>query len=76
MKNLPAHAAAGVNFQPLAYSIEAACKATGIGRSAIYEELRSGALRARKFGRRTVILADDLRAWLESFPVSGKAEAA
>lgn len=76
MKNLPEPAASGVHFQPLAYSIEAACEAVGIGRSALYEELRSGALRARKFGRRTVILAEDLRAWLEALPVSGKGEAA
>jgi len=53
---------------PLAYSIAEACAVGRAGRTALYEAIRSGELIARKRGRRTVILADDLRRWLEGLP--------
>jgi excisionase family DNA binding protein len=53
---------------PLAYSIAEACAAARAGRTAIYEAIRVGALRAVKRGRRTIVLADDLRRYLESLP--------
>jgi hypothetical protein len=34
----------------------------------VYEEIRAGRLKARKCGRRTVVLAADLREWLASLP--------
>jgi excisionase family DNA binding protein len=52
----------------LAYTIREACEASGIGRSSIYELLKSGALRARKHGKRTIILESDLRRWLKRLP--------
>jgi len=52
----------------LAYSISEACKVSGIGRSVLYTLLKSGALRARKHGTRTLILVDDLRQYLERLP--------
>jgi excisionase family DNA binding protein len=55
---------------PLAYSIVEACEASGVGRTSIYEAINSGKLIARKNGRRTVILCDDLRRWLQSLPVT------
>jgi excisionase family DNA binding protein len=54
----------------LAYSIAEACEIAGIGRTSIYEAINSGELIARKNGRRTVILSDDLRRWLQSLPVT------
>jgi len=51
-----------------AYSIKAVCKATGLGRTFIFEAIRRGELSARKCGRRTLILRDDLQAWLKSLP--------
>ena len=53
---------------PLAISIVDAARAAGVGRSTIYENINSGALKARKAGRRTLILRADLQAWLDSFP--------
>jgi excisionase family DNA binding protein len=49
----------------LAFSIPAACKASGVGRSKIYEAIQSGALRARKNGAKNLILRADLERWLE-----------
>jgi excisionase family DNA binding protein len=50
----------------LAYSIQDVTKLTGLGRSYIYEEIRDGRLRIRKAGRRSLVLPDDLKAWLAS----------
>ena len=55
---------------PLAYSIAQACEVANIGRTSIYEAINSGELIARKNGRRTVILSDDLRRWLQSLRVT------
>jgi excisionase family DNA binding protein len=53
---------------PLCYSIAEACSAVRAGRTTLFEAIRSGALRAVKRGRRTIVLADDLRHYLESLP--------
>jgi excisionase family DNA binding protein len=52
----------------LAYSIAEACARSGIGRTAMYELINTGQLPARKRGRRTLILANDLRRCLEALP--------
>jgi excisionase family DNA binding protein len=55
-------------MNPIAYSIAEACAAARAGRTALYEAIRSGQLRAVKRNRKTLILVDDLRRWLESHP--------
>jgi excisionase family DNA binding protein len=52
----------------LAISIAEAARRAGVGRSSIYEAIRRGELLVRKCGRRSLILLDDLRAWLSSLP--------
>ena len=57
--------------QPLAqmaFTVPAACKAAGVGRSKLYEAIASGALRARKNGAKNLILREDLQSWLQSLP--------
>jgi excisionase family DNA binding protein len=56
------------NISREALSIAEACAMAGIGRTKIYEAISGGKLPARKFGKRTLILRDDLRRFLESLP--------
>ena len=51
----------------LAYGINQAVEATSIGRSLLYEEIRAGNLKTFKIGTRTLIAAEDLNAWLNSY---------
>ena len=52
----------------LAYTVEQACEVAGIGRTSLYVLIKTGQLRARKHGSKTLILASDLREWLENLP--------
>jgi excisionase family DNA binding protein len=54
-------------------SIAEFCQRYGPGRTKTYEELKSGRLRARKIGKRTIITEDDAEDWLQRLPVIGGA---
>lgn len=56
-------------LQPEGLSILEACRVAGIGRTKIYEAIASGSLKARKFGKRTIILRTDLQSFLSALPV-------
>jgi excisionase family DNA binding protein len=45
----------------------------GVGRTTTYEEIKSGRLRARKIGKRTLIGVDDAEEWLRHLPLVGAA---
>ena len=49
-------------------SISEACAFAGIGRTKIYQAIADGSLKARKCGKRTLILRDELRDFLTSLP--------
>jgi excisionase family DNA binding protein len=53
-----------------AYSIAEVCRLTSLGRTSIYAAIKSGELIAHRWGRRTVVLAADLRAFLNNLPKS------
>ncbi|WP_375410576.1 helix-turn-helix domain-containing protein [uncultured Methylobacterium sp.] len=53
---------------PLSYGPNDAARVASVGRSTIFEEIKVGRLKARKAGRRTLILHEDLAAWLASLP--------
>ncbi|ANW06198.1 hypothetical protein LMTR13_37460 [Bradyrhizobium icense] len=56
------------SIQREALSIAEACAVAGIGRTKIYQAINDGNLKARKFGKRTLVLRDDLREFLASLP--------
>jgi excisionase family DNA binding protein len=49
----------------LAYSIPEFCSAIGVGRTKVYEEIKAGRLRSIKVGARSIIAAEEGRAWLQ-----------
>ncbi|MFS2011297.1 hypothetical protein ACCD06_15675 [Azospirillum sp. CT11-132] len=69
-------AATNTTSERLAYSIEEFCQVASVGRTLTFAELKAGRLRGTKVGRRTLILADDARAWLASLRSSSEKNAA
>lgn len=61
---------------PRAFTIESFGAAFALGRTSVFTEIKSGRLKARKIGRRTVILVADAEAWAASLPERSTEEAA
>lgn len=57
-----------MDMHKLAYSMAETVAASGRSRSDIYRALRSGELKAKKRGTRTLILVDELKRWLAGLP--------
>jgi excisionase family DNA binding protein len=51
-------------------TVSEACAMAALGRTKIYEAISEGRLKARKCGKRTLILKNELRQFLESLPLS------
>ena len=51
-------------------SIAEASHVAGIGRTKLYEAIGAGQLAVRKFGKRTIILREDLTRFLAALPVT------
>jgi excisionase family DNA binding protein len=56
----------------LAYTIQQASEATGLSRALLYRFKAEGKITFRKSAGRTVILAEDMQAFLESLPIAGR----
>lgn len=54
--------------EKVAFDISEFCKAFGVGRSFVYEELAAGRLKAKKIGRKNLITKADAEEWLASLP--------
>ena len=48
------------NHEPLAYTIAETCRLSSLGRTRVYELVNSGALKATKVGKRTLVSAQSL----------------
>ncbi len=55
---------------PLAYGMAEAAALAGLSRSHLYAEVTAGRLVTRKVGRRRIVLAPDLCAYLDALPTS------
>jgi hypothetical protein len=51
-------------------SVDDTCDVSGLGKTKIYEAIGAGQLVARKFGKRTIILREDLTRFLTALPVT------
>ena len=56
---------ANTTREPLAYSVNEACRASSLGRTRLYQLIAEGRLEVRKIGKRTLIPAASLRALIE-----------
>jgi excisionase family DNA binding protein len=52
----------------IALTIGQAVTASSVSRTTLYRALQAGELEAKKRGKRTLIMADELRRWLENLP--------
>ena len=50
----------------MAYSVDEVVGLTKISRATLYQKMKSGNLRFKKLGRRTLVLHDDLTSFLKS----------
>lgn len=56
---------------PIALTVNEALERAPFGKNSLYLAINSGALPARKFGRRTIILEEDLENYIRALPPYG-----
>ncbi len=59
-----------------AMSLAGFCQCYNIGRTKAYEEIKSGRLRVRKCGKRSIVSEDDAEDWLRCLPILAAPESA
>jgi hypothetical protein len=57
---------------PIAYPIECVPAIVGVPRTKIFQAIREHKLTARKVGRSTIVMRDDLVAWINLLPIKGR----
>jgi len=57
--------------QKLALDVEEIQDVVPLGRTTLYAAIGRGELKARKCGRRTLVLVDDLKSYLDGLPTLG-----
>jgi len=62
------------NIQKPALSIADFCAATSLGRTRVYQEIRDKKLRVIHVGRRTLILVEEMQAWLQRLAQEAQGE--
>ncbi len=53
-----------------AFSVDEFCRWASIGRSLFYQEVKSGRIKLRKIGRKSVVIMPDAMSWLKDLPVA------
>ncbi|MCR6671496.1 AlpA family transcriptional regulator [Devosia ginsengisoli] len=56
-------------MKPVAYSVPDVLKMIGISRTTFYQLVKSGEIKVRKVGTRSIVLSKDLEAWVQQLPV-------
>ena len=64
------------DIQKEAYTVTEFCETTGLSRATAYRIFKAGVITPRKAGNRTLILGEDLRAYLNSLPLADMGSAA
>lgn len=57
-------------MQKISVTIPEAVEMSGLSRSGLYNLFKAGAIKPKKAGKRTLIMVDDLRRYLENLPVA------
>ena len=60
---------------PISRSIADVAASTGLGRTKVYAAIRDGELAIVKIGKRSLVLDEDLRAWLRRHRFAREADA-
>lgn len=57
-----------IDSEPVAYSLDDITALGGPGKTTLYDEINRGALVAHKCGRKTIVLPEDLKQYLQGLP--------
>lgn len=60
----------------LSMTVEQAVEVSGISRTKMYSLFKEGKLTPRKCGKRTLVLAEELQAFVKNLPTGGERDAA